>query len=290
MDEPIVSIIIASHNRIKDIRRCLESILKVDFDNFEAIVVLSGYEPATIAEIETFVGREQRIKLEISPILAKSSKLNRGLEIARGTYLVFTDDDCKVDKNWLSSCNSWFSKNEKMIAGRVVPAEKGYCTAIRDSSKPRIFKKSIKNLLFPWFIGSGSNLIIKKELFQQLGKFDENFGPGAASKSGDDLEFIYRMLLRGEKIVYEPECVVYHFPCRNYQEYRSKRKNYYFGSGYLARKKYRQNRIALLMASIRLFHSCLFIILNLFCFKLKEANACFNEAKAITEGWKKGAS
>ena len=81
-----------------------------------------------------------------------------------------------------------------------------YAVSSRLSEERALFERKAP----PWLAGSGGNFAVRREVWSRLGGFDERLGAGTRGQSAEDMDFIYRMLSAGEKIVYEPAAVVYH--------------------------------------------------------------------------------
>jgi len=62
----------------------------------------------------------------------------------------------------------------------------------------------------PWEIGTGGNLSLRRAVFERLGGFDEALGPGTTGRAGEDVDLLYRSMLEGCTVVYEPNAIVYH--------------------------------------------------------------------------------
>lgn len=58
----------------------------------------------------------------------------------------------------------------------------------------------------------GSNFVIKRSVFEQLGKFDERFGAGAAYGSSEETDLAWNAFFHQKKMRYSPELVVFHIP------------------------------------------------------------------------------
>jgi GT2 family glycosyltransferase len=66
-----------------------------------------------------------------------------------------------------------------------------------------------------WEIGAGANMAFRRELFENVGLFDERLDVGAAGRSGDS-EFWHRVLTRRGVCRYQPSAVAYHFHRRDW--------------------------------------------------------------------------
>jgi hypothetical protein len=58
----------------------------------------------------------------------------------------------------------------------------------------------------------GSNFVIKKEVFEELGKFDELFGAGAPYGSSEETDLAWNAFFHQKKMRYSPELIVNHVP------------------------------------------------------------------------------
>ena len=91
---PKLSILIVTWNSWGDLKRCLDSIAKVDFDNLEIVVIDNGSGDDTVEHV-----RQQfpEVKLlENSTNLGLPAAVNQGLRFAKGDYIMLLDVDTEV--------------------------------------------------------------------------------------------------------------------------------------------------------------------------------------------------
>src|SRR5919106_1469507 len=93
---PPVSVVVCTYNGSRVIRDCLEGLSRLDYPDFEAIVVDDGSTDRT-ADI---VG-EYDVRLIRTENRGLSSARNTGLEAARGEIVAYLDDDAYPDPHWL---------------------------------------------------------------------------------------------------------------------------------------------------------------------------------------------
>ena len=87
------SIVIPVYNVEQYLRDCLDSVLNQTFSDWEAICVNDGSTDDSAAILEEYVVRDKRFKIVTQPNGGLSSARNRGMEMAKGDYIVFLDSD-----------------------------------------------------------------------------------------------------------------------------------------------------------------------------------------------------
>jgi GT2 family glycosyltransferase len=165
----------------------------------------------------------------------KSKALNLGIKKARGEILALTDDDCIVDKKWLENIYLDFQKDLKpvMVLGRVLPdSPRGnqglHCISINKFGKKKVFA-DLKEWYKRYYFFSGSNMSIKKEVFDELGYYKEWLGVGSIGKSAEDVEISYRILKNDGKILFDPSIIAHHSHWLTSRDYNNKLIEYMGG-------------------------------------------------------------
>jgi chlorobactene glucosyltransferase len=99
---PLVSIILPARNEERNVRRCVESLLAQDYDNYEVIVVDDGSTDATAGILDELVASHPlghrlyvlRLRDELPRGWAgKPHAIHLGVQEAQGEWLLFTDAD-----------------------------------------------------------------------------------------------------------------------------------------------------------------------------------------------------
>jgi beta-1,4-mannosyltransferase len=195
---PNVSIIIPVFNAEKTLRLCLDSILELDYpnDKLEVIIIdnISNDNSKNIIQEYPFIYDSEENKTSYAA-------RNKGIKIATGRILAFTDADCIVDKNWIKiGINELYKKDADIVGGAVL----GY----QPTTIPEKYldykgslntSKSNEVNYFPT-----CNLFVKKEIYQSVGGFNDNY------ITGGDLDFCWRCLVTGYKLIYSKDSIVYH--------------------------------------------------------------------------------
>jgi glycosyltransferase involved in cell wall biosynthesis len=200
------SIIIPARLDSQILKNTLENCLEQSYTNFEIIVILD-------LESDNLIVNE-KIRYIFSGIKSPGEKRNLGINQAKGHYIAFLDDDAYPDIDWLKNAYELLEQNKDFI---------GVCgPSITPQSSD--FLEKIGGYIFESFLTSGPtryrhlaskhrfvddyptvNLILRKDILNQIGGFDNNFWPGEDTKLCHDL-----VLKFGKKIYYSPLLVVFH--------------------------------------------------------------------------------
>lgn len=90
---PRVSIIVPVYNAAGALRRCLDSILKQEYTDFELLLMDDGSTDDSPAILDEYAGADARIRLVHKANSGVSDTRNRALDLARGDYIQFLDAD-----------------------------------------------------------------------------------------------------------------------------------------------------------------------------------------------------
>lgn len=101
MNYTIISVIIPIYNSEKYLHRCFESILNQTFSDFELILINDGSQDNSGKICDEFALIDSRIHVFHQTNSGASAARNKGLELAKGAYVVFCDSDDIVSPFWL---------------------------------------------------------------------------------------------------------------------------------------------------------------------------------------------
>ena len=132
---------------------------------------------------------------------------NSGAKIAKGEWLIFIDDDCIPESNFIQSYELAILQNPQInvFEGKIFPDRE------RKTWAEGCPENSFGGMLWT------SNLCIKKNLFNQLGGFDERF-----RVAYEDVEFAHRLKQFQIKSLFIPNAAV----CHPWRSLRSGGKNW----------------------------------------------------------------
>ena len=137
------------------------------------------------------------VKIIQGPQKGPAANRNNGVKHTKGEWIVFTDDDCVPDKNWISEITRNLKKKRNIVGieGAIHPL---YHTN-------RSLDECPVNLSGGNFWSA--NIIINKKIFDEIGGFDENYKFAAY----EDMDIYYRLREKGE-VPFIKEIIVYHPP------------------------------------------------------------------------------
>jgi len=202
---PFVSVVVCTYNRRGMLEECLESLFSQSYpkNKYEIIVVDSS------DDANETIGKkyEEKSPVKLKYIIQKPPKgiaaaRNLGIEKASGEIVCFIDDDCIADRCWIAGLVSFFSdKNVGGVGGRITPYKSNlllekYTNTIEEHNQAKFFysKKYIIT----------ANAAYRKKILQIVGGFDVNL------KAFEDVDISIRIQLKGFKLKYNPDAVVYH--------------------------------------------------------------------------------
>lgn len=178
MNKPLVSVIIPTYKRSKFIKRAIDSVLAQTYDNIEIIVVDDNI-PDSLEKIATRneiikYNEEEKIKyIDLQNNSGGAIARNRGIELAKGKYLCFLDDDDEYLSNKISRQVEIFEKSQLHLS--VV----GGFAEVRNKSNQliRIEKKTISGDVYEHQLANNicttSIAMIRHEVIKKSGGFEK---------------------------------------------------------------------------------------------------------------------
>ena len=214
--KPEISVIVVNLNRRELLGRCLASLWRQTFSNFEVVVVDNGSTDGSMEFLRAISDPRLRI-VSLSSNKGFAGGSNAGITVAKGRYIATLNNDAEADQRWLEElavgiesdesvgmCASkiLFSNDRKRIdkAGHLI-----YRDGLnhgRGSGQPdRGQFDQREEVLFP----DAAAALYRREMLEVIGLFDEYF-----FAYGDDADLGLRGRLAGWKCLYIPTAVVYH--------------------------------------------------------------------------------
>jgi glycosyltransferase involved in cell wall biosynthesis len=170
-----VSAIIPTHNRKELLVRAVNSALKQTFPVDNVIVVSDGSDDGTDEMMSKWSEREQRIRyISYSPNKGGNFARNLGAQAATTRFIAFLDDDDEWHSDKIEKQIELFKSDRNL--GLVCTAVNRIYTAEHTKSiyiPPAVYDCK-QTILLGNCIGSTTTVMMKRELFEQAERFDEN--------------------------------------------------------------------------------------------------------------------
>ena len=201
----MVSLIVATLDRVEEPERLLVSLENQLCKDFEVIVVDQNTDDRLQPVLQRHVSLSIR---HLRSARGLSRARNVGLPFAQGDIIAFPDDDCWYPPQLLAEVAPWFDANPQFGA---------LFTALRDANNRPVGPRrpespcpaSRKNM---FAIGISPGAFLRRTVTDAIGPFNENIGIGASTpfQSGEDLDYFLRPLQLGFQMKFEPSLTVHH--------------------------------------------------------------------------------
>lgn len=213
---PQVSFVIVNWNRRALLEKCLRSLERQTFSDFEVILVDNGSTDGSLDRLGMFrFGSIATIRNPENYGFARA--VNQGIKAAHGRYIALVNNDAVLDRRWL----------EEMLGGFASDPRVGMCACkILFLDRPHVIDKvghvifgdgqnygrghgavdqgqyeSVEEVLSP----DGAAAVFRTEIFETVGLLDEDFFAYA-----EDIDIGLRAQLWGWKCLYVPSAIVLH--------------------------------------------------------------------------------
>ncbi|MCA1904818.1 MAG: glycosyltransferase [Cyanobacteria bacterium KgW148] len=215
---PLASIVIATKDRGAEIIATIDSVLALDYDRFEVILVDNcSAPPNQQILLDLQQQHPDRLVYVRENKLGLSNARNCGIDHSKGEFILFLDDDAIVPPHWLKVMIQTFQNypdayalGGKVIAQFTTPAPEwldkrlGLYISNFDHGDQVI---PLKYNEYP----RGVNMAFRREVFHRVGYFLDCFGRKGKSLMGyEEIELCYRLEQQGLGILYVPYAEVYH--------------------------------------------------------------------------------
>ena len=238
-----VSVLIATRDRPELLERTLEGMRNQEVGSlsWEVIVIDNGSSSDQTQILLAGIAEKWKdfpLVVLHEPTPGKSMALNRGLSVAKGKLLAFTDDDVIPARRWVASLVSASERFPEfgILCGPIVPGfTKEHPWMLRMSpltagpfgrfTPLQVEEEELVDLL-PY----GGNFAVRADVLTNI-RFDEAMGPkGTLWMCGEDTAFLEGLIARGCRTLFVPSAGVKHF-VGNYQMDRKWLLNRTFSMG-----------------------------------------------------------
>jgi len=219
MNQPLVYIVILNWNGFKDTSELLESLSEVTYRNYKVVIIDNNSLKYEVEQLDKNYGDKTHI-IYCEENLGFSGGNNVGIKYSlesNADYILLLNNDVIVEPNFLEILLNKFNTDSKsgVVAPRInyfnepnkIWTEGGKISRIRGSGFAVSDKleteipQTDRNVNFV----SGCCMLIKREVFRNVGLFDERYFLYV-----EDTDFCYRLNKAGYKIYVTPRSKIYH--------------------------------------------------------------------------------
>ena len=211
---PNCSVVIVNLNGLHHLKRCLPSIFRQEYPEYEVIVVDNA---STDGSIE-FLAREfpQVMVVQNKENLGYTGANNAGFKQATGKYIAVLNPDTKVEPNWLQELVNALEEDQyaAMATPKILLMDSPekinacgnditftgltFCRGL-DQQADSFLEAEIVSAV------SGAAFVIRRCILEQIGGFDENM-----FMYYEETDLSLRAMLAGYKCLFVPKSIIYH--------------------------------------------------------------------------------
>lgn len=225
-NEPLISVVILSHNKIDYTRTCIHSLLETDYRNWELIIIDNGSTDGTVDWLKSFKEEAESHHVDVHLIfnsgnIGCSTSRNQGIEKAKGEFITFCDNDIALrSKNWLRHMSQFLASDPAygMVGPKIIYPFAPFniqCAGVAVSPTGRVQFRGRGNSRTDENYNSATEVqalisaccMVKKSVLDQVGGFDEIFNP----VEYEDIDLSYRIRANGYSVWYDGNVEMYHF-------------------------------------------------------------------------------
>jgi len=223
---PRVSVIVCTHNGSRTLRNALGGLERLEYPDYEVIVVEDGSTDRTAD-----IAAEFDVRLIRTTNQGLSAARNTGLRAATGSIVAYLDDDAHPDAHWLHYLVEDLERSDHAGIGgpNIAPPGDGLiaeCVANAPGGPVHVLLTDRVAEHIP-----GCNMAFRREALLAVNGFDPQF-----RAAGDDVDLCWRFHGRGWTIGFSPSAVVWHHRRNSIRAYWKQQKGYGKAEALLERK------------------------------------------------------
>ncbi len=223
---PRISVVVCSYNGADTLRDCCAALLKLDYPDYEVIIVDDGSTDDTSA-----IAGEYGFRLIRTQNDGLSAARNLGLQAATGELVAYSDADAYPDPHWLTYLAAAFmsSKHAGVGGPNIAPAADGLIADCVDNAPGNPIHVLLTDEEAEHI--PGCNMAFRKTCLEAIGGFDPQF-----RVAGDDVDVCWRLQQNGWSLGYSPAAMVWHHRRNSIRAYFKQQVGYGKAEALLERK------------------------------------------------------
>lgn len=204
-EDTLVSVIVPIYNVEQYLDRCIKSIVEQDYRQLEIILIDDGSEDSSGELADRWSEIDSRIYVIHQSNAGLSAARNKGIEIAKGNFLIFIDSDDWIHKHMITALISNANKADLICCG-MLQASDDKSTPMKWFKKEclyssfEILDRLIDNTVFTSHI---TRFLYPKDVFKNI-KFPEG-------KLYEDIRTLHKILLKTNSVYVLPQAYYYYY-------------------------------------------------------------------------------
>jgi len=191
----VVSVIIP-FSKPETIHNTLRSVVAQEYPSEQMEIIVVGKGSAALT-----ADWPQIIALDVGPLFRPGKARNLGAVKARGKNLLFLDDDCEAQPDWIKENLAELEQSSVgAVSGKVIGQSRAYfarCVDFTNFSLCQVSQRQVRPLC-------SASFGIRREVLEQVGRFNESL------KVHEDIDLCHRLERAGYQTVYQPKIEVRH--------------------------------------------------------------------------------
>ena len=184
--QPRISVVIVNYNRPHEVKGTVQSLLNQSIKPFEIIIIDDASKSPLSLKVDASKIKLVRFDKEVGLSTAR----NYGINIAKGEYVAFIDDDAIANVHWIEEIQKGINAGGEILGGPLTPFFKakppkwwnendlGYFVGVGNSKSQQIW---------------GANMVFSKVAFKKIGVFNPNIGRQKGKLLGfEDTKLIFK--------------------------------------------------------------------------------------------------
>lgn len=220
---PRVSVVVAAYNGAATLNRCLASLVRLNYPDYEVIVIDDGSQDETPA----IAGRYPARAISV-PNGGLSRARNLGIAEATGSIVAFLDCDAFADPDWLYFLVTALEEQQAAAVGgpNLSPVDDGFVAQCVDRAPGNPTHVLVGDELAEHV--PGCNMAFLKSALEAIGGFD-----AVHRAAGDDVDVCWKLLARGERIAFSPGGFVWHHRRPTVRAFLKQQRGYGYAESHL---------------------------------------------------------
>ena len=239
-----VSLVVATYGRYDELELLFESFVNQDcnLDIFEVIVIDQNDTIDLDPIVNKYCDKINVVHYKTS-VKGLSKAKNKGIDLAKGSIITFSDDDCTFYPDTISRALTYFeeNKNVDIVYGRLYDRKNDKCIMRVWSNKDLELNK------FNFHLNYSAVTCFTK--IKSL-RFNERFGVGSVIGLGEELDYVMQSLNLGYNVYYSPKIDIWHPELNVSVMSNEKVYKYAYGYGAVFRKNMDKNFAVIFAMSI----------------------------------------